>query len=384
MISTQDILREVRAFQFYKTRIWPIQRHFIKHRLTPRCTRCFLPHTCAPLENGVCRICREIPTTPPSQEPGSREQLQAELDRLMTSVLARTGLDFHALVLFSGGKDSTFLLHTLRTRYPDLRLLAMTLDNTFMSPVAMDNIAAVIAATGIGHVMVRPGTRLMEKMFRYAFTRSQPLGCSATVDQFDGDFFCDAARNLAARMNIPYIFCGLSRDQVRHILGLDTFITRAAAEAQPRTRVAGIELTRIFNRHEMKYWWDGSAWPAERRPRMIFPFFIRDYEEGFIRSRVRDLGLIRPGHDSPLATNSRLVPLMGLADMARQGYSSFEPEFARMVRLGKADRKEWLYTFETLEYAVKTGRFLGKSVKQAMDRLSLTMEDLGMGGRHNG
>ena len=113
---------------------------------------------------------------------------------------------------------------------------------------------------------------------------------------------------------------------------------------------------------------------------MIFPFFIWDEAESRIRDMVINLGLIPRGQDSPLATNSSLIPLMGLVDMVRLGYSSFEPEFARMVRQGKAKRKPWLYTFETLEYAARTGRLLGRSVHEVMTRLSLTQESLGIGG----
>ncbi len=383
MTSAQATLREMKVFEFYKTKIWPIHRLFVKRHLTPRCSRCFLPQSYTVLEKGICKLCLTDKTENCGVTKENRNHLQAELDCIMAKVLSKKNIKFHALILLSGGKDSSFMLHRLKTLYPKLRILAMTLDNTFMSPVALDNIATVIRTTGVDHIMVRPAARLMEKMFKAAFSQTDNRGCAAVVDQFDGDFFSDAARNLAAQMGIPYIFCGLSRDQVRHILKLDSFIADESTETKTREQVAGIPLTRIFGPQEMGYWWDGRAWPREKRPRMIFPFFIWDYEESYIRSKVLELGLLQPGKDSPLVTNSSLIPLMGLVDMARLGYSSFEPEFARMVRQGKADRKEWLFTFETLEYAARTGRFLGRSVNQVMDRLSLTPEDLGIGGQSN-
>lgn len=374
------LVGEIKLFEFYKTHIWPFQRRLVQKHLTPRCESCFLPESYSPLENGICQDCRTGEQQVETLTPADQGRMQAEFDSLIKSAMARPDIKYHVLLLFSGGKDSSYLLHEMRNRYKGIRILALTVDNTFMSPVAMENINAIIKNTGVEHIIYRPQARLMEKMFRYAFTHLNEKGCSGTVDQFDGDFFSDAARILAAQMNIPYILCGLSRDQVQNILNLDTFATKPETEAKKREQVAGIPLARIFDRHEMSHWWDGTAWPKEQRPRMLFPFFIWNLEESFIKSRVLDLNLMPRGDESPLITNSTLVPLMGIVDMIEFGYSSFEPEFARMVRLGKSCRKDWLYTFETLEYAARTGRLLGRSIDRILERLSLSKHDLGIKG----
>ncbi len=383
MTSTQSIVREVKAFEFYKKYIWPVQRTLVKKHLTPRCRRCFLPESFSRLDNGICHFCKtDEPTATPITKTEQKE-MQNRFDDLVASVIT-PDLQYHAIVLFSGGKDSSYLLHHMLTRYKGIRLLALTVDNTFMSPVAMENIKDIIRTLGVEHMVFRPDAGVMEKMFRYAFTHLNENGCAGTVDQFDGDFFCDVARNIAARMGIPYILCGLSRDQVQQILGLDTFITQPEAEAGRREQSGGIELSDIFSQTEMQYWWNGPAWQPEQRPRMLFPFYIWDYEETFIKEQVLGLNLMPQGDESPLVTNNALIPLMGIVDMVTFGYSSFEPEFARMVRNNKADRKDWLYTFETLEYAARTGRLLGRAVDEVLERLSLSRADLGIKGGSNG
>ncbi|MCP4694884.1 MAG: hypothetical protein GY859_43050, partial [Desulfobacterales bacterium] len=262
---------------------------------------------------------------------------------------------------------------------PGARILALTVDNTFMSPVAMENAREIVKRLGVDHMVYRPRAKTMEKMFRYAFTHLDEGGCAGTVDQFDGDFFIDVARNIAAEMNIPLVACGLSRTQVEEILNMNAFATTPAMDAEPRRRVAGVELRTVFNEREMSYWWDGPKWPADRRPRLLFPFYILDLEEEFIKSEVLRLKLTPRGDESPLITNNRLIPLMGVVDMIQLGYSSFEPEFARMVRAGKAERRHWLYSFETLEFAARTGRLLGDSIDEVLQRLSLTKDALGIG-----
>jgi hypothetical protein len=275
------------------------------------------------------------------------------------------------------------MLHRLLQEYPGLRLLAVTVDNTFMSPVAMENIQEIIRRLGVDHLTLRPAAATMEKMYRYALTHLNDQGCAGTVDQFDGDFFSDLARNLGAKLEIPYIVCGLSSAQVENILHLRDYITSEQDEARPREAVAGIRLRDLFDDQEMNYWWNGPAWPAERRPRMLFPFYFWDLDETFIKREVLRLGLMPRGDESPLITNHQLIPLMGIVDMLTLGYSSFEPEFAGMVRKGKADRRHWLHSFEMLEYSARTGRFLGAAVDEALARLSLTRADIGIGVGHD-
>ena len=380
MTEKHQIIREVRRFEFYIKYLWPLHRRLVQHHLTPRCRRCILPESYSPLKNGLCAHCREHNEPEPVPSPIEKEQMQQTLDEVLHAASERRDCRYHALVLFSGGKDSSYLLHRLMQSYPGLRVLALTVDNTFMSPVAMENAYEIIQRLDVDHMVLRPKAATMEKMFRHAITHLNERGCAGTVDQFDGDFFSDLARNLAATMNIPYIICGLSRVQVETILEMNSFMTSFDFESQAREQVAGIRLRDIFDQTEMQYWWNGPAWPDNQRPRMIFPFYIWNPSEEFVKSEVLQLGLMPRGDESPLVTNHRLIPLMGIVDMIQFGYCTFEPEFARMVREGKADRKHWLHSFEALEYSAKTGNFLGAAVVEALERLSLSREDVGLKG----
>lgn len=380
--TANRIVREVRFFECFIRYAWPAYRHMVRRTLTPRCRQCVLPESFSPLVDGVCAFCRNDAPSEVSSARKDKTGMQKRFDALMQDQLARHDRRYHVMLLFSGGKDSSYMLHRLRYDYPALRILAVTVDNTFMSPVAMDNIKEIIRRLDVDHLMLRPRAATMEKMFRYAITHLNDKGCAGTVDQFDGDFFSDLARNLAAHMDIPFIIWGLSPSQVENILGLTTFITDPADEARARETVAGIRLRDVFDEEEMHYWWNGPLWPAHRRPRMIFPLYIWDLSETHIKQEVERIGLMPRGASSPLLTNHMLIPLMGIVDMLRLGYSSFEPEFAGMVREGKADRKYWLYMFETMEYAARTGRLLGSVVDEALARLSLRRSDFGIkGGR---
>src|SRR5207248_297254 len=104
----------------------------------------------------------------------------------------------------------------------------------------------------------------------------------------------------------------------------------------------------------------------------IHPFYAWRFEEQDIRNRVLKWGLIKPGNDSPLLTNNVLIPMMIVADFFRLGYPSFEPEFACMVREGKAERLFWRNVFEMLEYSAKTGWMLETEIDRLAGSLGLT------------
>lgn len=364
--------REVKLIEFTRDVIWPRVRPLAKSVISKRCSICTLSEKASPLKNGLCEFCRnaEANTDNTSSAPPA-----SALDQMIQAAIKKRSPHFDALVLFSGGKDSTLMIDRLQSEYPDLRLLALTVDNTFMSPVALKNIASTIQRLKVDHQIIRPSRRTMRKMYAHAFKYRGQQGCSQTVDQFDGDFFHDVARNVAHDLHVPLIFSGLSTDQVERILHLDTFHTDKQNEQTRRTHVAGFKLTDIFDDDEMKWWWHGQT---EDPPLVAFPFYVWRMNEEDIKAIVVKKGFITGGNQSPLLTNSRLVPLMAVADFACIGYSSFEPEFARNVRRGTSDAEVWRNTFEIAEFSARTGFMLNASIGKILLELGLTREDVGL------
>lgn len=300
----------------------------------------------------------------------------------MTKIISQSkgagSKSYDIAILFSGGKDSTYLVKRIREEYPHHQVLLMSIDNTFMSPYALKNIEALVQKFDLPHIFIRPPAHLYNKMFRHALLNLNEKGCSGTVDQFDGDFFHDVARNLAAELRIPLLLSGCSRTQVQRILKLNHFEFPKEFESSKRSEVAGIRLRDVFSAEEMKFWMNEGGTESLPRPRLVFPFYVWNLEETEIIKKVSDWGLLPKHSGNPLLTNNQLIPTMAIVDMIKFGYSSFEPEFCQMVREGKADGKFWRNVFELSEYSAKTGRFISQSVDQCLERLSLTREELGI------
>ncbi|MDX1252531.1 MAG: hypothetical protein IDH49_09860 [Gammaproteobacteria bacterium] len=375
--------REARTVEFVARHLWHFIRPLVKTHLSPRCRHCVLPDTASPLdETGLCKECREYSTTAPTgtaKHAQPHDSVTDPIDDILRSYTQSSKGPYDAILLFSGGKDSTYLLHRLVTDYPRLRILTMLVDNGFLSPFAVENANRVLRRFDVDHITVRPQPSFVKKAFRYALTNLDKQTGYSIVDQFDGHITFDTAKNLAARQDIPLVICGVSRVQLENVFGPIGFEFPPEQEQAPLTTHAGIPLREVFSEDEMQHWFDGSCFPEERVPRFLFPYYVWDPSEEFILTEVSRLGLIDSRQSSPLLTNNTLIPVIGMAEVARFGYSSFEVEFARMVREGKSERGYWLNLFEMLEYSTKTGHFINKTVTDTLAQLGLTKKDIGVG-----
>ena len=375
-MSTQSqIIKEAKLFEFYARRIWPIHRIFAKRYLSQRCNRCSLSAKASPLNaSGLCTYCTSGQVELVSKERQKEMEIQFEL--LLSKSIGKRQYDI--LVLFSGGKDSSFLIHKLKSDYPQLRLLALTIDNSFMSPVALENISFFIKKLNVDHVIYKPKSRLYENAFRYALLHLDGEGTSERVDFLDGELLLDAARHIAAQRSIPTIICGYSYEQVSRFLGPGVWHTDRSFEILKRITAGAYNISDLSTEKDQSYWWDGTSYKEEHIANVVFPLVVWNLSEEYIKNQVVQLQLVDKKRSSPLVTNNQLIPLLGLVDMATLGYSSWETEFTKMIRKGKADRLFWRNVFELLEYSAKTGHFISKSVDEVLDRLRLTREDVGI------
>jgi hypothetical protein len=328
------------SLEFRARYLWPIQKVFASG-LAERCKRCLLSSRQTTLENGLCEPCRTFVPSQNHQTTASPE-LEKAFEETLRQHIGR-GRRHDALVLLSGGKDSAFILHKLRTDYADLRILCLLVDNGFLSPVAATNAAHAAARLQCDFLIVRSWIPEFARVFREAFLNLQGRWANAVVDFADGRLIYEIGKTTAAEMDIPLLVGGMSWVQLQQIVGIDTF--------------------------EM---------PDQTGPRMIFPLAVWRVDEQDIRKTVREERLLTPGNDSPLVTNSDLVLPMFVIDIINHGYVSFETEFAQLVREKKTDRHLWLNIFQLMEHGVRNGQMIAEA-NRTLSRLGLTVDQITRG-----
>jgi hypothetical protein len=137
------------------------------------------------------------------------EQYFADEDalwRLLDTARARATGDHDVLLMYSGGKDSTYVLGRLVER--GYRVLAVTFDNGYVPEACFANIRTTCAALGVESLVLELGKPRMNRVFKLSLER-------------DADVCTGCYRALTARgtetalaRGIPIVMTGLSRGQI--------------------------------------------------------------------------------------------------------------------------------------------------------------------------
>lgn len=386
---TETVARDVRRFEFMAKHLWSVLRRFNKVILTPRCQQCTISSHAPGIEliDGLCNKCRsfnEIKKDPEEtrwEEKYLKNQCR-QLHELLQSYQGRGKGRYDALMLYSGGKDSSYLLYKLHSEYPGLRILLTTWDNGFYSQIALETAQEVARRLDIEHIIYKPKSSVFKSLYRYTLTHVNEHGSYGTVDRFDGTLNQHLGMKFAAELQIPLVISGVDWAQAM-VMGSQTHFEVSYEELTCNfldglQRRAKLSLTDIFSAEDAQLYWNGDQWPVERIPRYIAPLIAWRPDTRFIAHELTRLGLVMPGHTSPLITNNEVLPLMTAIDIVKLGYCSFEPEFSDMVRLQHADPLYWRNVFELSEYLVRKNLFLTKSFLSVLEQLNLTTKDVGL------
>lgn len=152
-------------------------------------------------ETQICSICRELESYR-SRADVYFSDMQT-LTNILTNARDRASGDYDCVVLTSGGKDSIYALARLTDMGP--RILALTLDNGYLSDGAKENIQRVTGMLGVDHRYVSTGA--MNAIFVDSLKRHANVchGCFKTIYTL--------AMQTAIEVGAPIIVTGLSRGQ---------------------------------------------------------------------------------------------------------------------------------------------------------------------------
>lgn len=171
-----------------------------------RCSRCVLsenyPGSDIDENSGLCRYCR-MPEQQVMSGWGYFRDTGA-LDAVIEQARATTPGEYDALLLFSGGKDSSYVLYRLLEM--KLRIAAFTFDNGFISDDALSNIERMCSQHDVPHRYGSPAdsSRLLAESLRLDDTVCS--GCFAGITA--------TGSAVAAELGCRFVISGLSRGQI--------------------------------------------------------------------------------------------------------------------------------------------------------------------------
>ncbi|MBI5588786.1 MAG: hypothetical protein HY889_10550 [Deltaproteobacteria bacterium] len=304
------------------------------------CARCILPETFPGIsldDNGICNHCHSFP-----EIESLMEQKKEYENRFVELVRKHRGInEYDCLMAYSGGKDSTYTLMLLKRRY-GLNILALTLDNGFISPNAFSNMCEVTKNLGVDHLIFKPRFDLMKKIFLLASENDvyskKTLERASTICTSCIGIVKFVTLKIAIEKTIPFVGYGWSPGQApvqSSVIRTNPSLMKAtqAAILRPLSRLAGAELKQYFL---------GEAHfsDPERFPYNVHPLAFLEYNEERIIEEIGNIGWKAPNDTDSNSTNCLLNAYANDVHVKRFKFHPYVWEIANMVRAGIMGREE--------------------------------------------
>jgi len=307
------------------------------------CRRCILPATFPGIrfdDQGICNHCRREEKKA-ARVPEKKAFYRQRLDDLVLEVRDKAPC-YDAIMAFSGGKDSSYSMKLLKEKY-DLRILALTFDNHFISPASMENIARLTDQLDIDHLNFKIPWPVAQKLF--SRTASEDIFAAPTLMRASS--ICTACIGIvksmvlktALEMAIPLVAFGWSPGQApiqSAIMKTNPTLIRKNQEAFKNALPP--ELSQRLERNFIP----ASYYElyAGHFPYNVHPLAFFDYDEEAIKKELSETGWRAPEDTDTNSSNCLLNAFANQCHLERHGFHPYVWEIANMVRQGVMGREE--------------------------------------------
>lgn len=320
----------------------------------------------------VCNLCNAYNPDENESLEFDRKKRESDLEKTISD--CKNQAEYDCLVPVSGGKDSIYLLYKLKVEY-GLKVLAFTTDIN-IPPIAWDNIRRSLKVLDIDHLIYRPSDRFYQKLFRFLLKNQEERGAVYTVSYVYAPLFEGDAIKLAIEKNIPLILAGYSPGQPEPERMHYEFSRKLISEVDwtpPALKTSG-----VFDSQELAYFFDPNKLPAGTKvPRYLAPYHAWEYNQEEVMSKVVELGLVKSAkYASPIFSNYPINWLLMYSDLKKFGYNPYLPEFAALIRQGKASRQQWKFMIPIVDFMIKNKVLLGSEVNRSLNWLGMSEDEL--------
>ncbi len=340
------------------------------------CKLCLLPSSVPDAKidsDNICEFCKRFDAHTSSQDTEAQNKKRSDvLRQAINDCKGKSSYD--ALVCLSGGKDSLYLLHKLKTEF-HLNVLAFTTDIN-IPKVAWANIRRTLKKLDIDHVVYRPSHEFYHKLFRYLLMNQEERGAVYTVSYVYAPLFEGDALSMALEKRIPLVFAGYSPGQPEPERMEFEFSRKLITEID--WTPPGLIESGEFTQNELARFWNPHRFSGNTSfPRYMAPLHAWDYDQDAMIRKVHDLGLVkRRAHGNPIHSNYPINWLLMYSDLKHFNYNPYSPEFSTLIREGKASRAYWRFMTPLVNFMIRNRLSLGRNVSQQMNLLGLKESDL--------
>jgi len=307
------------------------------------CTKCILPETFPGIkfdDDGICNFCHRDEKA--ILKSGNKKvKYREKLDSLVRELKGKAP-SYDVIAAYSGGKDSSYTLKLLKDRY-ELRILAFTFDNHFVSPVAWKNIEKITNTLHIDHLSFKPPWRVVKDVFSLAskndiFPAPTLLRASAICTACIG-IVKSIVLKLALELQSPMVAYGWSPGQAPIQSALMKTNAKFIEQNQKALKKAFPQeiRSRLSSYFIPEVYYDLYK---DRFPYNVHPLAFFHYDERMIVRELEGLGWQAPRDTDTNSTNCLLNAFANQCHIERHGFHPYVWEIANMVRQGMMEREE--------------------------------------------
>jgi hypothetical protein len=345
-----------------------------------RCPKCALPEFYPGISfeaDGTCNYCRYFKIVSLRNQQ-AQEQISSSITKMLEEKRG-THARYDALLCYSGGKDSTYLLYHL-ARTMRMRILAFTIDNGFISPTALMNARNVTDMLNTEHIIVKPKQQLLQEIFRRALTQpctypKEIISMMSPLCTTCQGIVIGTAIRTAVEKQIPIVFTGYTPAQYPAI-SMENFMKARSClffshsihkdDPPDMLRIVRAPIEEHFGHDIDQYYWPSQYLrEGETIPSIIFPFHsFLNYNEKNIYALLKSIGWRKPSDTDPCSTNCTINVLGNYASLRQFGFHPYIGEMSFLVRQGIMQYSEAL-TAEAVQEN-------GAAMKHALQKLRIT------------
>ena len=272
---------------------------------------------------------------------------------------------------YSGGKDSTALLHHVVNDL-DLTPLAVTTDTGFMTEIAKQNIKTTLDVIHIDHVFIEESIPTFTKLYKWHFLHhnSNQVFLARYICDYCSDLIHSIIIKEAIKREIPYVLFGYSPDQTFR------YFYEIPKQEIIKEWKSNLLESPFFDEYDAKWFLNHEEIENGNLPRVLLPYHVIPYREQDIIDLVEFKKYIKKGHADPLLTNCNIVHAATFYDFNRYGGILYACQYAELVRQNPELRKKWLRTLRISAPLILENKFKAKEVNAFLDQLGISQEDL--------
>ncbi len=285
-------------------------------------------------DEGICSICANYKRFE-QHEPKMRKYLLAEMENLFESVKKKER-PYHAIVLFSGGKDSTILVKMAKEKY-GLRTLAFSVMHPLVNDTAKKNMDDVTRKLNVELIKAYPDEEVYKKCVRQGILKGNEYG----LGEFFGCEICSYFHfwlpiRYAMRMDIPIILEGSDLSQTGEITYSQPERVKEETKKgkKPFGRVHDLVIDALGEEYRGSiYDFNETEILAGNYPTIISPFSFMDYDYRENFREIEGMGL-KSKDFRTIYTNCSATPFFSFFSLNRFDCVSYIKHYATEVRRG--------------------------------------------------